>query len=160
VFGGTPPPKPLNCKFGLVIRGALFASRADHTGWKPWVVPAKFELSPTDITWMSRLSCPQVVCLWFHANSVFGFIRENKKPCLHTVSRVKKSQFDSLPAYLQSFQASHGSARGERNAIVLPVTRGRLRGLRYQPTCGRYVHASLHRTDKTSSITEWLQSIN
>jgi hypothetical protein len=33
---------------------------------------------------------------------------ENKKPCLHEVSRVKKVYFDSLPAYTMSIQITFG----------------------------------------------------
>src|SRR5580704_5518334 len=39
---------------------------------------------------------------------LFMLFRENKKPCLHSVSRVKKFYFDSLPAYTMSIQIIFG----------------------------------------------------
>jgi hypothetical protein len=61
VFGGTPPPKPLSCKIRLVFSGDLRSlPQAHHTGDQPWLVCAKFKLSPEDITWMSFLSCSQI----------------------------------------------------------------------------------------------------
>ena len=40
--------------------------------------------------------------------------RENKKPCLHAVSRVKKFSFDSLPAYTVSVQITFGPLPNRR----------------------------------------------
>jgi hypothetical protein len=60
VFGGTPPVKPLICKSKIrpALSGdAVFRSRAHHTGGASLLVPAKFNLPPEDITWMSRYSC-------------------------------------------------------------------------------------------------------
>jgi hypothetical protein len=55
VFGGTPPAKPLNCKIRFLGSGAAInSSRAHHPGDQPALVFAIFNLSPEDITWMSR----------------------------------------------------------------------------------------------------------
>jgi hypothetical protein len=43
---------------------AIGSSWAHHTGDESMLVPAKFTLSPEDITWMSRCSCSQIVYLW------------------------------------------------------------------------------------------------
>jgi hypothetical protein len=66
VFMGTPPAKPLICKFKIrLVRlgDAVFWSWADPTGEASLLVLAKFSLSPEDITWMSRYSCSQIVRL-------------------------------------------------------------------------------------------------
>ncbi len=66
VFRGTPPAKPLICKFKIrVVRlgDAIFWSWAHPTGEASLLVLAKFSLSPEDITWMSRYSCSQIVRL-------------------------------------------------------------------------------------------------
>jgi hypothetical protein len=66
VFGGTPPAKPLICKFKIrLVRlgDAIFWSWAHPTGEASLLVLAKFSLSPEDITWMSRYSCSQIVRL-------------------------------------------------------------------------------------------------
>ena len=60
VFRGTPPAKPLLCKFKIrLVRpgDAVFRSWADPTGEASLLVLAKFNLSPEDITWMSLCSC-------------------------------------------------------------------------------------------------------
>ena len=62
VFRGTPPPKPLKCKIRLSHPGDLiFPSWANHAGDDAKLVFAKLSLSPEDITWMSRLSCSQLI---------------------------------------------------------------------------------------------------
>jgi hypothetical protein len=62
VFGGTPPVKPLKCKIRFALPGdANGLSWAHHTGDDSMLVLAKFNLSPEDITWMSRFSCSQIV---------------------------------------------------------------------------------------------------
>ena len=64
VFGGTPPPKPLNCKIRFGLSGDAFGrSWAYHAGDQPMLVLANFNLSPEDITWMSLCLCSQIVCL-------------------------------------------------------------------------------------------------
>jgi hypothetical protein len=64
VFGGTPPAKPLKCKIRFALSGdAMGRSWAHHFGDQPMLVLAKFNLSPEDITWMSRFSCSQIVHL-------------------------------------------------------------------------------------------------
>ncbi len=65
-FRGTPPAKPLICKFKIrLVRpgDAVFRSWADPTGEASLLVLAKFILSPEDITWMSLCSCSQIVRL-------------------------------------------------------------------------------------------------
>src|ERR1019366_4615619 len=66
VFSGTPPIKPLICKFKirLVGRGdAVFWSWADPTGEASLLVLAKFNLSPEDIIKMSLCSYSQILYL-------------------------------------------------------------------------------------------------
>jgi len=64
VFWGTPPPKPLKCKICFALPGgAMDRSWAYHIGDQQMLVLAKINLSPEDITWMSRYSCSQIVLL-------------------------------------------------------------------------------------------------
>jgi len=68
VFRGTPPPKPSKCKIRFALPGdAIGRSRAHRIGeclrTATALVLAKFNLSPEDITWMSRYSCSQIVHL-------------------------------------------------------------------------------------------------
>jgi hypothetical protein len=66
VFGGTPPAKPLICKFKIrLVRlgDAVFWSWADPTGEAFLFILAKFSLSPEDIIKMSLCSCSQIVRL-------------------------------------------------------------------------------------------------
>jgi len=50
VFMGTPPTKPLICKFCFALAGdAIDPSWAHHTGDDSKLVLAKFSLSPEDI---------------------------------------------------------------------------------------------------------------
>jgi hypothetical protein len=65
-FRGTPPAKPLICKFKIRlvrILDAVFWSWADPTGEASLLVLAKFKLSPKDITRMSLYSCSQIIRL-------------------------------------------------------------------------------------------------
>jgi hypothetical protein len=110
VFRGTPPTKPLICKFKIrLVRlgDTVFWSWADPTGEASLLVLAKFNLSPEDITWMSLYSSSQIT-IFRRYSFLFMLFRENKKPCLHAVSRVKKVYFDSLPAYTMSIQITFG----------------------------------------------------
>ena len=64
VFRGTPPAKPLICKFKIrLVRLAdtVFRSWADPTGEASLLVLSKFNLSPEDIIKMSLYSCSQIV---------------------------------------------------------------------------------------------------
>jgi len=64
VFRGTPPAKPLKCKFKIRLVGpgdGNFRPWADPTGEDSLLVLAKFSLSPEDITWMSLYSYSQIV---------------------------------------------------------------------------------------------------
>ena len=81
VFGGTPPTKPLKCKFSfLVFAAARDRSGAHHTGDQPMLIVAKFNLPPDDITWMSFYSCSSfLLSLVWHS---IQCSREIKKPCL------------------------------------------------------------------------------
>ena len=66
VFRGTPPARPLICKFKIrLVRlgDAVFRSWADPTGEASLLVLAKFKLSPEDIIKMSLCSCSQIVRL-------------------------------------------------------------------------------------------------
>jgi hypothetical protein len=66
VFRGTPPTKPLICKFKIrFVRlcDTLFWPWAHPTGEASLLVLAKFNLSPEDITWMSLCSHSQIVYL-------------------------------------------------------------------------------------------------
>ena len=66
VFRGTPPIKPLICKFKIrfVRLGNVgFWSWADPTGEASLLVLAKFNLSPEDIIKMSLCSSSQIIQL-------------------------------------------------------------------------------------------------
>jgi hypothetical protein len=78
VFRGTPPAKPLICKFKIrLVRldDAVFWPWAHPTGEASLLILAKFNLSPEDITWMSLCSCSQIVrlsSLLVHIHGVQG----------------------------------------------------------------------------------------
>jgi hypothetical protein len=81
VFGGTPPPKPLNCKIRFALPGdAIVSSWAHHVGDQPKLVLAQFNLSPEDIIKMSFRICSPIVCLLLTAIRLQS-CTENKKPC-------------------------------------------------------------------------------
>jgi hypothetical protein len=63
VFRGTPPVKPLICKFKIRLGSATFWSWADPTGEASLLVLAKFNLSPKDIIKMSLCSYSQILFL-------------------------------------------------------------------------------------------------
>jgi hypothetical protein len=66
VFRGTPPAKPLICKFKIRLaraNDAIFWSWADPTGEASLLVLAKLNLPPEDIIKMSLYSCSQIVRL-------------------------------------------------------------------------------------------------
>ena len=66
MFRGTPPAKPLICKFKIrLVRlsDTIFWQQADPTGEASLLVLAKFNLSPEDIIKMSLYSCSQIVRL-------------------------------------------------------------------------------------------------
>ena len=95
VFRGTPPAKPLICKFKIRLArpdDAVFRSWAHHTGEASLLVLAKFNLSPEDIIKMSLCSCSQIVRLSSFLVH-FMLFRENKKPCLHFGKQGGKSLF-------------------------------------------------------------------
>ena len=99
MFGGTPPKKPLKCKFVFALAGkATDGSGAHATGDDSKLVLARFSWSPMDIIEMSLSFPSQTIHLSFQ---FVCFNPENKKPCLRPVSRVKKFYFDSLPACLR-----------------------------------------------------------
>jgi len=66
VFRGTPPAKPLLCKFKIRLArlgNTNFRSWAHPTGEASLLVLAKFNLSPEDIIKMSLCSYPQILYL-------------------------------------------------------------------------------------------------
>ena len=66
VFRGTPPTKPLICKFKIrLVRlcDSIFRSWADPTGEASLLILAKFTLSPEDIIKMSLCSYSQILYL-------------------------------------------------------------------------------------------------
>jgi hypothetical protein len=96
VFGGTPPPKPLelNCKSRLRVSGGLPGwSWTYHTGDAFDCVFAKLILPPEDITWMSRYSYSQIVNLSPIATRFVSFSRKTKNPAYISVSRVGENLF-------------------------------------------------------------------
>ena len=72
VFRGTPPPKPLECKFWLNTLGALACGRwADPIGGEPRLSCARFSFVSVDIIEMSPSFRSQIVHLSFlHSVSV------------------------------------------------------------------------------------------
>lgn len=77
VFRGTPPPKPLECKFWLNTMGALFCDRwADPTCGEPRLSCARFNLVSVDIIKMSPSFRSQIVHL------SLSVIQGNKKTLL------------------------------------------------------------------------------
>src|SRR6266403_3145716 len=106
VFGGTPPAKPLNCKSVSDRPGALSGRRwAEPIGGT--LLPASelrlalSDIIKTSLSYDSRFHLPFALILWLHFSTT-------KKPCLLAVSRVRKSSFDSLPAYLSCIQIRFG----------------------------------------------------
>ena len=66
VFRGTPPPKPLECKFWLNTIGAHFPDLwAEPTGGEPRLSRALISLAFTDIIEMSLIYNSQFVHLYF-----------------------------------------------------------------------------------------------
>src|SRR2546427_959320 len=66
VFRGTPPPKPLECKFWLNTIGALLCDRwADPTCGEPRLSCARFNFVSVDIIEMSPSFRSQIVHLSF-----------------------------------------------------------------------------------------------
>jgi len=79
VFRGTPPPKPLECKFWLNTTGALFCDRwADPTGGEPRLSCANLNFVSVDIIEMSPSFRSQIV----HLSLSFSVIQGKQKPCL------------------------------------------------------------------------------
>jgi hypothetical protein len=108
VFRGTPPPKPLNCKSVSNHLGARLRPRwADPTGEEFVLLCAIFSFATADIIETSLGYRSQTVHLSLPSFTTSS--RENKKPCLHEVSRVERSWFDSLPAHLRIIQACFGA---------------------------------------------------
>ena len=67
VFRGTPPPKPLECKFWLNTIGALSCDRwADPTGGEPRLSCARLTVVSVDIIKMSPSFRSQIVHLSFY----------------------------------------------------------------------------------------------
>ena len=108
VFRGTPPPKPLKCKSVSNHLGARLRWRwADPTGEESVLLCAIFSFATADIIETSLGYRSQTVHLSLPSFTTSS--RENKKPCLHEVSRGERSWFDSLPAHLRIIQACFGA---------------------------------------------------
>jgi hypothetical protein len=108
VFRGTPPPKPLICKSVSNRSGARFRPRwADPTAEEFLLLDAILSFAVADIIETSLGYRSQTVHLSLPSFTTSS--RENKKPCLHEVSRVERSWFDSLPAHLRIIQACFGA---------------------------------------------------
>ena len=109
VFKGTPPPKPLECKFWLNTMGALPCDRwADPTGGEPRLSRARFSFVSVDIIKMSPSFRSQIVHLSF-LRFAFGCSGKTKNPAYIAVSRVwKNSMVLLLPAYLRGIQIRFG----------------------------------------------------
>ena len=106
VFRGTPPPKPLECKFWLNTSGALFCERwAYPTGGEPRLSCTRFSFVSVDIIEMSPSFRSQIV----HLSLSLSVIQGNKKPCLLCGKQgLEKSYGSSLtclpPGYPNSFR--------------------------------------------------------
>jgi len=73
VFRGTPPPKPLECKFWLDTSGALFCDRwTESTGGEPRLSRACFDLVSIDIIEMSSSFRLQIVHLSLSLSVIQG----------------------------------------------------------------------------------------
>src|ERR1041385_447145 len=103
VFRGTPPPKPLECKFWLNTMDALFCDRwAYPSGGEPRLSRARFNFVSVDIIEVSPSFRSQIVHLSFlHWLMV---IQGKQKPCLHLGKQGKQglekfysSSFTCLP---------------------------------------------------------------
>jgi hypothetical protein len=95
VFRGTPPAKPLICKFKIRLARLCdinFRSWADPTGEASLLVLAKFSLSPEDITRMSLCSCSsRFIGIFRRYSFLLMLFRKSKKPCLHFGKQGGKS---------------------------------------------------------------------
>ena len=81
VFRGTPPPKPSKCKIRFLVSGdAIDRSWPHRVGDDSKLALAKINLSPEDITWMSRYSCSQIVRLSLNAIHTVSFAGKTKNP--------------------------------------------------------------------------------
>jgi len=79
VFKGTPPPKPLECKFWLNTRGAFLGNRwAWPLGGEPRLSRARLNFVSVDIIEMSPLFRSQIV----HLSFVLLVIRGRQKTLL------------------------------------------------------------------------------
>jgi hypothetical protein len=90
VFRGTPPAKPLECKFWLNTIGALLCDRwAEPTGGEPRLSRAFFSIVSVDIIEMSPSFRSQIVHLSL-LQVAFDHSRKTKNPAYLSVSRVGK----------------------------------------------------------------------
>jgi hypothetical protein len=108
VFGGTPPPKPLECKFWRNTIGALPDDLwADPIGGEPRLSCAHISIVLIDIIEMSPSFRSQIVHLSFlHWLMV---IQGKQKPCLLFGKQGwKNSMVLLLPAYLRIIQIRFG----------------------------------------------------
>ena len=100
VFRGTPPTKPLNCKIRFLIRrDAISRSWAHLIGGQLQLAFAKFNLSPSDITWMSFQFYSQCFGTFVYCQSIFMVCRETKNPAYFRKQGWRKSFRPLEPAY-------------------------------------------------------------
>jgi hypothetical protein len=89
VFWGTPPAKPLKCKFRPNSSGALFGDRwAEPTGGEPRLSRAIFRFVPGDIIKTSVSFRSQCFAFRCRVCCFFGRTRAIKNPASILVSRV------------------------------------------------------------------------
>jgi len=166
VFTGTPPPKPLNCKSWSNRSGALISNlRAGPTGEEQGFLCAIFRLVRSDIINMSFGSASRSFAFRW---GLCLLLQGNKKPCLHGVGRVWKSNLDSLPACVRMIQVhveglSPVGLVGfgvKHTARAQPATAnaGGLRTRHGQLADDCYVPVAIHRTWKTCNTHARLRS--
>jgi len=109
VFKGTPPPKPLECRFWLNTTGALLCERwADPIGGEPRLSRARSNFVSVDIIEMSPSFRSQIVHLSL-LRFLFCHSGNTKNPAYFAVSRVWKNPMALLlPAYLRGIQIRFG----------------------------------------------------
>jgi len=109
VFRGTPPAKPLECKFWLNTTRALLCDLwADPTGGEPRLSRADFNFVSIDIIEMSPSFRSQIahLSLLRFSSVIQG---KTKNPAYFAVSRVWKNPMVLLlPAYLRGIQIRFG----------------------------------------------------
>jgi hypothetical protein len=107
VFGGTPPPKPLDCKIRLNTLGAHFLERwADPTGGEPRLSRATFIIVSIDIIEMSPSSQSQFIHL-----SVRVLIIRGKQKTLLALRLAGFGEIYGFSLYLLASRLFHFDSR-------------------------------------------------